>query len=124
MAPGNFNSESNLQAQRYKTMTTDTSTLTLPNDAKATVQTTKAIDGRSPFGMCRKYRRALFATVRNGTASEQDFERFKSLGKDAYAWMGFRGQIENLKRKVMAVSKHVKLHKWQKQIAANDTVEV
>jgi len=102
----------------------DASTLTLPGD-KATVITPKAkIDGRSPFGVCRKYRRALFATVRNGSANEQDFERFKSLGKDAYAWMSFRGQIENLKRKVLPVSKHVKPHKWQKQIAANDTVEI
>ncbi len=102
----------------------DASTLTLPVD-KTTIQTPKTkIDGRSPFGMSRKYRRALFASVREGTATENDVERFKSLGKEAYPWMQSKHVISTMIKRSVPASKHVKLHKWQKKIAATDTVEI
>lgn len=69
------------------------------------------VDGRSPFGMNRKYRRALFSSVRQGTANEQEIARFKSLGKDAYPWLQSSTLIERMIRESLPVSKHTKKHK-------------
>lgn len=55
--------------------------------------------GESPFGMNRKYRRALFSSVKKGTANKTEVQRFQSLGKDAYPWMSFREVINGMKRK-------------------------
>ena len=55
-------------------------------------------NGRSPFNCNRHYRRALYAVVKNGTASQQEVERFHSLGQEAYPWMLFRQQIEAMKK--------------------------
>jgi hypothetical protein len=87
--------------------------------------TTKpVIDGRSPFGMNRKFRRALFASVRSGSANANEVERFKSLGKDAYPWMSFRDVIEGMKSRSVPKSKHVKPHKWQKVDDGSIDIEI
>lgn len=52
--------------------------------------------GTSPFGVNRHNRRVLFAAVRDGIANEQEVERFKSLGKEAYPWLGFQDVIEGM----------------------------
>lgn len=59
------------------------------------------VAGVSPFGMSRKFRRALFASVRDGTANQQEVDKFKSLGKDAYPWMGFREIIKGMVKRVL-----------------------
>lgn len=55
--------------------------------------------GESPFGINRKYRRALFSTVRKGQANHQEVERFKSLGGDAYPWLESKKIIKNMIKK-------------------------
>lgn len=92
-------------------VTTETITVESPPVTKKAT-----IDGRSPFGMSRKFRRALFASVRAGTATEPEVQRFQSLGKEAYPWMTFSDVIQGLKDRSMPTSKHVKLHKWQKPV--------
>lgn len=74
------------------------------------------ITGKSPYGMNRKNRRALFSAVLSGKANQMEVEKFKSLGKEAYPWLSFRDEIDSLKRKSLPVSNHKKLHKVKKVV--------
>lgn len=62
-------------------------------------QTNNSFDvGLSPFGMSRKFRRALFSSVRQGKANDQEVEKFKSLGREAYPWMTNKEEIRKIVR--------------------------
>lgn len=71
----------------------------------------KSLHGESPFGMSRKFRRALYSSVRTGVANEAEVQRFQSLGKEAYPWMNFKEVVLAMKRASVPETKHVKAHK-------------
>lgn len=49
--------------------------------------------GESPFGANRHFRRGLYTIVRKGKATNEEIEKFKSLGKEAYPWMNFKDEV-------------------------------
>lgn len=108
-----LDTKSDLQTQRNKQMNDaqEIQSEEVLVDKKTIQKVSTRLDGSSPFGMNRKFRRALFSAVKSGNATENDVERFKSLGKDAYPWMAFSDVIEGMKNRSMPTSKHTKAHK-------------